>query len=78
MDNGFVEKWWKSLRESRWVSCGKNCEKMWKNKFCTKLSVILHIMFGFVERFAGGFAHRNNGYGGVVLHIFHIVYYYSY
>ena len=73
-----VEKWWKNLRESLWVKCGKKFGILWKNKFYTKSMNILHIDLNFVESFTDGFAHKFLSVKWVVLHIFHIVYYYNY
>lgn len=82
MVNSVVEKQWKSLREtlrtSVWKDCGEKSQAWWKNKLYTKKLNILHIISGNVESFTMSFARVFTSAKWVVLHIFHIAYYYDY
>jgi len=74
----FVEKLWESLRETLWEICGKVSTVVCISKFCTFWSEILHKIVVCGGKFYQWFYTRFYLCKMIVLHIFHIVYYYNY
>lgn len=73
-----VEKWWKSLRESLWESCGKVLRRLWEKWFCTYFGVEVRVFRWAVGKFCRViYTWYNRGKSGV-LHNFHSPYYYYY
>lgn len=74
----FVEKLCETMRKSLWVNGGKIYTLGGFDEFYTKICENLHICGGCGGKISRRFAHDNNRDGNIVLHIFHIAYYYNY
>lgn len=74
----FVEKMWETMRKSVWGNGGKIYTWSWFDEFYTKICENLHICSGCGGKISRRFTHDNNRDRSMVLHNFHIAYYYNY